>query len=125
MPKTVIASLFLGGVGAVVVGLLMAFGSISLGFAAGVYDLDGPTIVGARVTPMGYVMTGLAVTSAIALLGGALAVVVAWAGAMANVIAADHRGWLAWLVLLGLPTCGIAALVVYLLAGPEPVASPG
>ena len=120
MSKPAIARLFLGGVAAVAIGLVLGAASIAAGQAVGVYVGDDGGFGGHRVAPLGAIVVGLASGSAIALVGGALALLVAWAAALANARSTARQGWFVSLLLLGLPTCGVAALVAYLLAGPDP-----
>jgi hypothetical protein len=109
----------LGGVAAVVAGLLMAAASSALGDIGGVYVVDRGEIVGLRLAPVGFAVAALAAVAAVVLVGGALAAVVAWVATLANVHLAARRGWFVGLLVLGLPTLGVAAVVAYVLAGPD------
>ena len=123
MSKSVMARRLLGGVVAFAVGLALGQASIAFGQAAGVYVTDGDAIFDLRVAPVGLIVVGIASASAVTLLAGALTVVVLWAAALANARTAARTGWF-WLVLiLGVLTLGVGALVTYLIAGPDRAAS--
>jgi len=124
MTRSVIARVFLVGVGTFGVGVLIAAASIAVGHAGGAYVVEGADIVGVRVTLLGFASVGLAVVAALALVAASLAVLVGWAAALANARAASRFGWFAALVLLGVPTFGVGALVAYVVAGPDRIPSP-
>jgi hypothetical protein len=119
MSRALIGRVFAGGIAAIAIGLLLGQASIALGRDLGVYIADGETIVGLRVMPIGFVVVALASGAVLSLAGGAMAVAVAWAAALANARAAARGGWFASLLLLGLPTFGIGALIPYVVAGPD------
>lgn len=124
MSKFVIAKVFVAGIGAFVVGLVLAQASFVLGDAGGLDVIADGGIVGVRLVPIGYVAVGLSALAALALIAGVAAAVVAWAAAMANARVASARGWFALLAVLGVPTVGVGAVVAYLLAGPDRPISP-
>ena len=117
--KPLIARLCLVGVAAVVAGLLCAAAASALGNAGGVYVVDRGEIVGLRMAVLGFGVVGLAAIAAVALAGGTIVATIAWAAALARVHGAARKRWFIGLVLLGLPTFGVAAVVAYLVAGPE------
>ena len=119
MSKADIARGMLGGSVALMVGLALAAASIAYGQAVGVYVTDGSAISDLRVAPVGLIVVGMASASALTLLAGALTLVVLWAAALANARTAARTGWF-WLVLiLGILTLVVGALVAYLVAGPD------
>lgn len=123
MSRSAIARIFAGGLAALLVGLLLGEASIALGYAAGVYLDDGAGIVGQRVVPPGVVVPALAGIATMAMAAGVLAVVIAWAAALANALASARRGWFAALLVLGVPTFGIGAVIAYLLGNPRPASA--
>jgi hypothetical protein len=120
MSRSSISRLFLAGVSALAVGLVLGDVSMKAAVASGAYEVVGIDVVGLAVTPPGFLAVALAATAAGAILAGALAGVVAWAAALANARAASSRPWFIGLLLLGIPTFGAAALLAYAVAGPEP-----
>ena len=119
MRKPVITKLFLGGAVTFVAGMLLAVASMRVGVGGGALVIEGPDIVGLEINAAGYAMVALAVIGALALVGGLLAGVIAWAGALANTIQRPDKTWFVLLLVLGVLSFGQVAIIAYLLAGPD------
>jgi hypothetical protein len=119
MTKTIITKFFVGGIIAVVAGVLLEIG---VGFAA----LAGTVVVveGQDVTvstPMTLDWTSLVVATlgVLAILGGAIAGFVAWIGALVNTAGLDDKLWFVVLLVTGLLSFGFVAMLIYVIAGPD------
>jgi hypothetical protein len=119
MSRRAIRRRFLAGLVGLLLGLALGACSLALGNAAGMYVLEQGAIVGVRLTSLGYVAVAVAAGAALTLVGGLLAVVIAWSAAMANARAAMSRRWFVGLVVLGVPTFGVLAVLAYVTAGPD------
>jgi hypothetical protein len=119
MTKPTITRFFIGGIIAVVAGLLLAFVAVWAAFAAGQFVMDGPDVSGFQFTAFGWWMVGLMILGVFAMIGGAIAGLVAWIGALLNTAQLDDKLWFVLLLVLGLLSFGFIAMVAYVIAGPD------
>ena len=119
MTKATITKFFVGGLVAVFAGLFIAIVAVWAAFASGEFVMDGADVTGVRFTPFGGWMVGLMIAGGFAMIGGAIAGLVAWIGALINTAQLDDKVWFLLLLLLGLLSFGFIAMVVYLIAGPD------
>jgi uncharacterized membrane protein YiaA len=61
----------------------------------------------------------LVVVGSLALLAGAAAGVASWIGALLNTAQLEDKTWFVSLLVLGLFSAGVLAMVAYVLAGPD------
>jgi hypothetical protein len=119
MTKPTIVKLFIGGVVAVVAGIIAAvFGGLSA-FASGGFVMSGPDVVGFNPTAYLWVFVGVAVIGAFAIIGGFAAGLVAWIGALINTSYLEDKAWFTLLLVLGLLSFGFIAMIAYAIAGPD------
>jgi hypothetical protein len=119
MSKPVITRLFLGGIVAFVAGILLAIVALMVGFGGGVFVLDGPDVIGLEGTGTAWAVIGLIVTGGLAIVGGAIAGLVAWVGALLNTVQLADKTWFVLLLVLGLLSFGFIAMIAYVIAGPD------
>jgi hypothetical protein len=119
MTKPTITKFFIGGIIAVVAGLLLAFVAIWAAFAAGEFVMDGPDVSGVQFTAFGWSMVGLMIIGGLSMIGGAIAGLVAWIGALLNTAPLQDKSWFVLLLVLGLLSFGFIAMVAYVIAGPD------
>jgi hypothetical protein len=124
MTKPTIVKLFVGGIVAVFAGLLVAI-LAAIGIWSG-SDLimRGPDVVGMHPSPAGAAFVGLVVLGAFAMIGGAVAGLVAWIGALLNTVQLEDKTWFVVLLVLGLFSFGFIAMVAYVIAGPDATRGP-
>ena len=134
MTKPTITKFFVGGLVAVFAGLFIAIVAVWAAFASGEFVTDGADVTGVRFTAFGGWMVALMIAGAFAMIGGAIAGLVAWIGALINTAQLDDKAWFVVLLILGLFSFGFFAMVAYVIAGPdgtlrrsalEPIASQG
>jgi hypothetical protein len=119
MSKPTIVKLFVGGIVAVVAGLLIAI-LAAIGIWSGSdLILRGPDVVGMRPSPTTAAFIGLAVLGAFAMIGGAVAGLIAWIGALLNTVQLEDKAWFVLLLVLGLLSFGFIAMLAYVIAGPD------
>jgi hypothetical protein len=63
--------------------------------------------------------TGARHRRALAILGGTIAAVVSWIGALLNTWQLEDKMWIASLLALGLLGFGVIAVIAYIVAGPD------
>lgn len=119
MTKSTITRFFVGGIVAVVAGLFVAAAAVWAAFAAGEFVMDGPDVTGVKFTAFGWSMVGLMIVGGFSMMGGAIAGLVAWIGALINTAQLPDKAWFVLLLVLGLFSFGFIAMVAYVIAGPD------
>lgn len=119
MSKPTVVKLFMASVIAVVAGILLAFGAVWAAYASGVFVMSGPDVVGIEPTPFAWTMVGLAVLAALAMIGGLIGGLVSWIGALLNTAQVEDKTWFVLLLVLGLFSFGLVAMIAYVIAGPD------
>jgi hypothetical protein len=119
MTKPVITRLFVGGLIAVFAGILLAIAAVGVALASGVFVMNGPDVVGLQPTPYAWALVVLGLLAAVAFIGGSIAGLVAWIGALLNTAQLEDKAWFLVLLLLGLFSFGIVAMLAYVIAGPD------
>jgi hypothetical protein len=114
-----VTRLFVGGVIAVATGVILVFVSVLLAFANGVFVMDGHNVVGVQGTPFAWTMVGLAILAALVIMGGAIAGLVSWIGALLNTSQLEEKTWFILLLVLGVVSLGFFAMIAYVIAGPD------
>jgi hypothetical protein len=119
MSKPVITRLFVGGLVAMFAGLIFAIFAGLAAFAGTEVTMNGTDVTAINITPMAWWMIALATLGALAMLGGAIAGLVAWIGALINTAQLDDKLWFIVLLVLGLVSFGFVAMIAYVIAGPD------
>lgn len=130
MSKPTVTALFLGSVFAVVAGAILAVVAVWIAYANGAFVMDGPDVVGVQATPGAWVILGLGIVAALAVIAGLIGGLVSWIGALLNTAQLDDKLWFILLLVLGLVSFGVVAMFAYVIAGPDgtarhPVQAPG
>lgn len=102
MSKSTITRLFVGGIIALAVGLVLVLAAVWAAFASGLA-----------------VTVTLVALGSLAMLAGAAGAVVSWIGALLNTALLEDRTWFVSLLVLGLCGVGVLAMVAYVLYGPD------
>lgn len=119
MTKDTVTKFFVGGLIAVFAGVFIAIVAVWAAFASGQFVMDGPDVTGVRFTAFGWWMVALMIAGGLAMLGGAIAGLVAWIGALINTAQLPDKAWFVLLLVLGLLSFGFIAMVAYVIAGPD------
>jgi hypothetical protein len=119
MSKSAITRLFVGGVVAVVAGVILAAAAFLWALSAGVFTWDGADITGVTGTGALGGLIAAGIVAVLAMAGGAIAGLVAWIGALINTVALDDKTWFVLLLVLGLLSFGFIAMIAYVIAGPD------
>ena len=102
MSKSTITRLFVGAIVAAGAGLVLVLAAVWTAIASDVA-----------------VTVTLVVVGSLAMIAGAVAGVVSWIGALLNTAQLEDKTWFGSLLVLGLFSLGVPAMVAYLLAGPD------
>jgi hypothetical protein len=119
MSKSVITRLFVGGLVAVIAGVVAATFCVFWAFASGGFVVSGHDVVGVNGTGFTWTLIALIVGSGFVILGGIIAGIVAWIGALLNTVQLSDKTWFVLLLVLGLLSFGFFAMVAYVIAGPD------
>jgi MFS family permease len=119
MSKATVTRLFIGAGLAMIAGAVLAFVAVGIAIANDVFVMNGSDIVGLRGFALGWAALGLGIVGVLAFMGGLIAGLVSWIGALLNTWQLDSKAWFIGLLLLGIFNLGFFAMVAYLIAGPD------
>jgi hypothetical protein len=119
MFKSTVTRLFIGGVLAVIAGSVLAVAAVWVAILNDVFVMNGPNIVGLRGSALAWVTLGLGLVGGSAVVAGFVAGLVSWIGALLNTAQLQNRTWFVALLLLGLFSLGVVAMIVYVALGPD------
>ncbi len=119
MSKSTVTSIFVGSVIAVIAGAFLAFAAVWFAYANGAFVMSGPDVVGVQSTPAAWTMVGLAMVAALAVIAGLIGGLVSWIGALLNTAQLEDKTWFVVLLVLGMLSFGLVAMVAYVIAGPD------
>jgi len=117
--KATVTRLFIGAGIAMIAGAILAIAGVWVAIANDVFVMNGPDIVGLRGSALAWSALGVAMVGVVAIMGGLLAGLVAWIGALLNTWQLDSKAWFVGLLLLGIFNLGFFAMIAYLIAGPD------
>jgi H+/Cl- antiporter ClcA len=119
MPKSTITRVFIGSIVAVLAGIILGFAAVLVALASDSLIMDGPDVVGIASTGLAWSLLVLAGVAVLAMVGGAIGGLVAWIGALLNTAQLDDKLWFILLLVLGLLSFGLVAMIAYVIAGPD------
>jgi len=117
--KATVTRVFLGSVAAVIAGAVLAFAAVWIAFANGAFVMSGPDVIGVQSTPYAWTIVGLGVVAALAMIAGFIGGLVSWIGALLNTAQLEDKTWFIVLLVLGLFSFGLVAMIAYVIAGPD------
>jgi hypothetical protein len=119
MSKASVTKLFISGLIAALAGAVLLIVAVAVALANDVFVLNGSEIVDVRATPLAGTMLGLGIVGVLTVVGGAIAGLISWIGALLNTAQMPGKGWFVGLLLLGIFNFGFFAMIAYLVAGPD------
>jgi hypothetical protein len=119
MSKASVTKLFISGLIAALAGAVLLIVAVAVALANDVFVLNGSEIVDVRATPLAGTMLGLGIVGLLTVVGGAIAGLISWIGALLNTAQMPGKGWFVGLLLLGIFNFGFFAMIAYLVAGPD------
>ena len=129
MSKKNVTRLFLGAIVAVVAGVVLGIAALSAALASDAIDLGGSDYIDVNGGSGAWTALGLVIVGSLAALGGTIAAVVSWIGALLNTWQLEDKMWFGSLLAGGLLGLGVVAMIAYVVAGPDgtkqSVAPPG
>ena len=129
MSKKSVTRLFVGATVAVVAGVVLGVAALWAALASDAIDLGGSNYIDVNGGSGAWTALALVIVGSMVMLGGTIAAVVSWIGALLNTWQLEDKLWFASLLALGLLGFGVIAMIAYVLAGPDgtkqTVARPG
>lgn len=125
MSKQTITKVFVGSLLAIGGGLVLSVLAGILAFASGNFVYNGPDVVGVQETAFGWAMITVAALGGLVMVAGAIGQFVAWIGAVLNTAMLEDKAWFVVLLILGLLSFGVIAMLAYVIAGPDGVETAG
>ena len=119
MSKKNVTRLFVGALVAVGAGLVLGFAALWAALASDAVDVGGSHYVDLNGGSGAWTALGLVIVGSLTIVGGTIAAVVAWIGALLNTWELEDKMWFASLLALGLLGFGIIAMIAYVVAGPD------
>jgi hypothetical protein len=119
MTKTLVTRIFIGAGLAIIAGAILAIVAVWVAIANDVFVMNGSDIVGLQGGPLAWASLGFGTVGILAIMGGLIAGLVAWIGALLNTWQLDSKAWFIGLLLLGIFNLGFFAMVAYVIAGPD------
>ena len=124
MAKRTVSGLFLGSALAAIAGSILATGAVWLAYANNAFVVSGWNVTGIQSTPIAWTLVGLAVVGLLVTMGGVIGVAASWVGALLNTVRLEDKTWFVLVLVLGLFSFGVLALVAYVIAGPDGSGTP-
>ena len=119
MSKKNVTRLFLGAIVAVVAGVVLGIAALSAALASDAIDLGGSDYIDVNGGSGAWTALGLVIVGSLVALGGTLAAVVSWIGALLNTWQLEDKLWFGSLLAGGLLGLGVVAMIAYVVAGPD------
>jgi hypothetical protein len=117
--KSTVTRVFLGSVAAVIAGGILAFAAVWIAYANGAFVMRGPDVIGVQATPVAWTIVGLGAVAALAMIAGFVGGLVSWIGALLNTSQLEDKTWFVLLLVLGLFSFGLVAMIAYVIGGPD------
>jgi hypothetical protein len=114
-----IVRLFIGSLIGLAGGLILLAIAGGLALSSDVFIMRGPDVVGVRSGAVAWTLLGFVGLAIIVMMAAAIAVFVAWIGAVLNTANLPSKTWCVLLVVIGLLGFPFIATLAYVVAGPD------
>ena len=119
MSKATIVKIFWGSLIGLAGGLVLLILAGALALGNDVFIMNGPDVVGVRSSALAWLLAGLCALAMLVIFAAAVAIFVAWIGAVLNTANLPSKGWFAALLVIGLLGFQFIATLIYVIAGPD------
>ena len=119
MSKKNVTRLFVGALVAVGAGVVLGIVALWAALASDAIDVGGNDVIDVNGGSGAWTALGLVIVGSLAIVGGSIAAVVSWIGALLNTWQLQDKMWFASLLGLGLLGFGVVAMIAYVVAGPD------
>jgi hypothetical protein len=117
--KSLIVKLFIGSLIGLAGGLVLLAIAGGLALSSDVFIMSGPDVVGIRSGAVAWTLLGFVGLAILVMMAAAIAVFVAWIGAVLNTANLPSKTWCVVLVVIGLLGFQFIATLAYVVAGPD------
>jgi hypothetical protein len=114
-----VTKLFIGSALAGIAGAILGGTAVAIAVANDVFVMNGQNIVGVQGGTLAWSMLGVGVVGGLAIVGAMIGGLVSWIGALLNTSQLDSKTWFLVLLLLGIFSFGLFAMIAYVIAGPD------
>ena len=119
MSKATVTKLFIGSVIAGIAGVILGGTAVGIAAANDVFVMNGQQIVGVQGGTLAWSMLGIGVVGGLVIAGAMIGGLVSWIGALLNTSQLESKTWFLVLLLLGIFSFGLFAMIAYVIAGPD------
>ncbi len=119
MSKPTVTKVFLSSIVAVIAGVVLGFAAVWYAYINDAFVMNGPDVVGIQATPAAWGMVGLAFVAVLTIVGGFVGGLVSWIGALLNTAQLEDKTWFVVLLVLGVLSFGLVAMIAYVIGGPD------
>jgi hypothetical protein len=119
MSKKNVTRLFVSAIAAVGAGLVLGFAALWAALASDAINLGGSDYIDVNGGSGAWTALALVIVGSLAILGGSIAAVASWIGALLNTWQLEDKLWFGSLLAGGLLGLGVVAMIAYVLAGPD------
>jgi hypothetical protein len=119
MSKATIIKWFFGSLIGLAGGLALLVVAGALALANDVFIMRGPDVVGVRSGTLAWTLAGLVGLAILVMIAAAVAMFVAWIGAVLNTANLPSKNWCVALVVIGLLGFVFIAALAYVIGGPD------
>ena len=119
MSKKNVTRLFVAAIVAVVAGVVLGVAALWTALASDAIDLGGSDYIDVNGGSGAWTALGLVIAGSLVALGGTIAAVVSWIGALLNTWQLEDKLWFGSLLAGGLLGLGVVAMIAYVVAGQD------
>ena len=119
MSKKNVTRLFVAAIVAVVAGVVVGVAALWTALASDAIDLGGSDYIDVNGGSGAWTALGLVIVGSLVALGGTIAAVVSWIGALLNTWQLEDKLWFGSLLAGGLLGLGVVAMIAYVVAGQD------
>jgi hypothetical protein len=119
MSKSTVVKWFFGSLIGLAGGIILLLGSGAAALANDVFIMRGPDVVGIRSGGLAWTLIGLGALAVLVMMAAAVALFVAWIGAVLNTASLPNKTWFVLLLVVGLLGLVFLATLAYVIAGPD------
>src|SRR5687767_13734434 len=119
MTKSMITKLFVGGLIAIVGGLVLSIGAGLAAYAGGALIMSGPDVIGVESTPIAWTMLALAILGYVVMFGGGITQLIAWIVAVLFTSLLQDKTCFGFVLMLGSLSVAFVTMLLYVLAGSD------
>ena len=119
MSKATVTRLFIGSAIAGIAGLILGGTAVGVAIANDVFVMSGQEVVGVQGGALAWSLLGVGVVGGLVIAGAMIGGLVSWIGALLNTSQLESKTWFLVLLLLGIFSLGLFAMIAYVIAGPD------